>query len=120
MSDGTNGFEPEKLLARLRELDIRREDSIRRQAVMGERHAAGQRDLTRIVGEMKTAGTSPQTIQADWVRIYKDLENRADGYEASLIKLEGALDKAEQDLHRLEEEEAKKREVFMFVPEGTK
>ena len=74
MPEQTNGLEPEKYLARLRELDTQREELIRRQAAMGERHASAQRELTRIVGEMKILGTSPQTIQADMTKSSEELQ----------------------------------------------
>jgi hypothetical protein len=103
MSDGTNGSEAEKFLARLRELDAIREDLIRRQAAMGERHAAAQRDLTRIVGEMKTLGTSPQTIQADLVKSSEEVKKRTVEYETSLTQLKTQLDAAEQSLLALDQ-----------------
>lgn len=103
MIDGTNGSEPEKFLARLRELDGLREELIRRQAAMGERHAAAQRDLTRIVAEMKTLGTSPQTIQADLAKSYEDVKKRTVEYEDSLTQLKTQLDEAEQSLLALDQ-----------------
>lgn len=103
MLDGTNGSEPEKFLARLRELDTLREDLIRRQAAMGERHAAAQRDLTRIVGEMKTLGTSPQTIQADLAKSSEDVKKRTVEYETSLVQLKTQLDEADQSLLALDQ-----------------
>ena len=103
MSESANGSEPEKFLARLRELDTLREDLIRRQAAIGERHAAAQRDLTRIVGEMKTLGTSPQTIQADLAKSSEDVKKRTVEYEDSLVKLKTQLDEAEQSLSVLDQ-----------------
>jgi hypothetical protein len=103
MADGANGSEPEKFLARLRELDTLREDLIRRQAAMGERHAAAQRDLTRIVAEMTALGTSPQTIQADLARSSEDVRKRTVEYEASLTQLKTQLDEAEQSLLALDQ-----------------
>jgi len=103
MLEGTNGSEPEKFLARLRELDTLREDLIRRQAAMGERHAAAQRDLTRIVGEMTALGTSPQTIQADLARSSEDVKKRTVEYETSLTRLKIQLDEAEQSLLTLDQ-----------------
>jgi chromosome segregation ATPase len=96
VADNTNGSEPEKFLARLRELDTLREDLIRRQAAMGERHAAAQRDLIRIVEEMKQLGTSPQTIQADLAKSVEDVKKRTSEYEDSLVQLKNELDKAEE------------------------
>lgn len=103
MSDGVNGSEPEQFLARLRELDTLREDLIRRQAAMGERHAAAQRDLTRIVGEMKALGTSPQTIQADLSKASEDVKKRTIKYESSLAQLRVQLDEAEKSLLALDQ-----------------
>jgi chromosome segregation ATPase len=105
MSDGMNGSEPEKFLARLRELDTLREDLIRRQAAMGERHAAAQRDLTRIVGEMRALGTSPQTIQADLARSSEDVKRRTAEYESSLMKLKTYLEEASKSLSALDQGE---------------
>ena len=103
MPESMNGSEAERFLARLRELDTMREDLIRRQAAMGERHAAAQRDLTRIVGEMKTLGTSPQTIQADLAKSSEDVKKRTAEYETSLTQLKAQLDEAEQSLSALEQ-----------------
>jgi hypothetical protein len=99
----SNGLEPEKFLARLRELDGLREELIRRQAAMGERHAAAQRDLTRIVAEMKVLGTSPQTIQADLAKSSEDVKKRTVEYENSLVKLKDQLDQADQELLKLDQ-----------------
>jgi hypothetical protein len=103
MADGTNGSEPEKFLAQLRELDTLREDLIRRKAAMGERNAASQRELTRIVEEMKTLGTSPQTIQADLSRASEDVKKRVVEYRASLMQSKTQLDEAEQSLSVLDQ-----------------
>lgn len=103
MPESKNGSDAEKFLARLRELDTLREDLIRRQAAMGERHAAAQRDLTRIVGEMKALGTSPQTIQADLAKSSEEVKRRTAEYEASLTQLKTQLDGAEQSLLALDQ-----------------
>jgi hypothetical protein len=69
---------------------------------MGERHAAAQRDLARIVAEMKTLGTSPQTIQADLARSSEDVKKRTAEYETSLTQLQAQLDEAEKSLSTLD------------------
>ena len=103
MPEAVSALEPEKCLARLRELDSQREDLIRRQAAMTERHAAAQRDLTRIVNEMKAAGTSPQTIQADVAKSSEELQQQTIAYEASLVQLKNQLDEADQALTTLDQ-----------------
>lgn len=102
-TDGKNGSEPEKFLARLRELDGLRENLIRRQAAMGERHAAAQRDLARIVEDMKKLGTSPQTIQADLAKSSAEVQKRTVEYESSLNQLKVQLDEADQLLVELDQ-----------------
>jgi hypothetical protein len=103
MLESENGSESEKSLARLRELDTLRENLLLRKAAMGERHAAAQRDLTRIVGEMKAIGTSPQTIQSDLSKASADVQRRIAEYEASLVQLKDVIDQAEEKLLTLDQ-----------------
>jgi chromosome segregation ATPase len=99
----SNGLAPEKCLARLRELDSNREDVIRRQAAMGEKHDSAQRELTRIVEQMKALNTSPQTIQADLAKAVEELRQKTVEYEASLAHHKSKLDEADRALLDLEQ-----------------
>jgi hypothetical protein len=103
MPDDTNGSEPEKLLMNLRELNTLREELLRRQAAIGERHAASQRDLTRVVAEMKVLGTSPQTIQADLAKAREDVRKRVAEHEAVLLQLKTRFDETDRLLLALDQ-----------------
>src|SRR4051812_41298678 len=95
---GKSELDPEQCLATLRGLDQEREDLIKRQAAMGERHNAAQRELGQLVEQMKALGTSPQTIQADLTRSSEELGQKTAQYQASLNQLRAQLNAADEAL----------------------
>jgi chromosome segregation ATPase len=103
MSDNSNGLSPEQCLARLRELDLERENLIKRQAALGERHNSAQRELVGLIEKMKELGTSPQTIQADLTKATEELNKETLEYENSLSILKKQLDDADKALEILDQ-----------------
>jgi chromosome segregation ATPase len=102
MSEPSVPITPEQCLSRLKEMDGERETLIRRQAALGERHGQAQKELHNIIEQMKAAGTSPQTIQADLSRESELLIQATAEYESSLQTLRSQLDGADASLAALE------------------